>query len=200
RLRGQFPWPLHDDRRVFIRAAISIGIRSVRAGLRLDSVRQRRSARGGYYTQYGSLPRRTDPGRGRHRRAASGLPRRMRAHLPQALLGGPQATFASKIELAGQGAKVTREGDGGLETVSIKLPAVITTDLRLNEPRYVTLPNIMKAKKKTLEALKPEALGVAVSPRLATLKVVEPPKRKAGVKVPDAKALLEKLRNEAKVH
>ena len=116
-----------------------------------------------------------------------------------ALLGWPQATFASKIELAEGRAKVTREVDGGLETVSIKLPAVITTDLRLNEPRYVTLPNIMKAKKKALETLKPEALGVDVSPRLATLKVVEPPKRKAGVKVSDAKALLEKLRNEAKV-
>src|SRR5881296_1460812 len=116
-----------------------------------------------------------------------------------ALLGWPQATFASKIELAGQGAKVTREVDGGLETVSLKLPAVITTDLRLNEPRYVTLPNIMKAKKKTLETLKPETLAVDVSPRLITLKVVEPSKRKAGVKVPDAKALVEKLRNEAKV-
>jgi electron transfer flavoprotein beta subunit len=89
--------------------------------------------------------------------------------------------------------------DGGLETISIKLPAVVTTDLRLNEPRYVTLPNIMKAKKKTLEALKPEALGVDVSPRLTTVKVVEPSKRKAGVKVPDAKALVDKLRNDAKV-
>src|SRR5438309_6287034 len=116
-----------------------------------------------------------------------------------ALLGWPQATFASKIELAEGKAKVTREVDGGLETVSVKLPAVVTTDLRLNEPRYVTLPNIMKAKKKALETLKPEALGVDVSPRLATLKVVEPPKRKAGVKVPDAKALVDKLRNEAKV-
>ena len=116
-----------------------------------------------------------------------------------ALLGWSQATFASKIELAGGGAKVTREVDGGLETISIKLPAVVTTDLRLNEPRYVTLPNIMKAKKKTLEALKPEALGVDVSPRLATLTVVEPSKRKAGVKVPDAKALVDKLRNDAKV-
>jgi len=94
---------------------------------------------------------------------------------------------------------VTREVDGGLETISIKLPAVVTTDLRLNEPRYVTLPNIMKAKKKTLETLKPDALGVDVSPRLTTLKVVEPAKRKAGVKVADAKALLEKLRNDAKV-
>jgi len=94
-----------------------------------------------------------------------------------ALLGWPQATFASKIELAPPGAKVTREVDGGLETLSIKLPAVITTDLRLNEPRYVTLPNIMKAKKKTLETLKPDALGVDVSPRLQTLKVVEPAKR-----------------------
>jgi len=115
------------------------------------------------------------------------------------LLGWPQATFASKIELAPPGAKVTREVDGGLETLSIKLPAVITTDLRLNEPRYVTLPNIMKAKKKTLETLKPDALGVDVSPRLQTLKVVEPAKRKAGVKVADAKALVDKLRNDAKV-
>jgi electron transfer flavoprotein beta subunit len=116
-----------------------------------------------------------------------------------ALLGRPQATFASKVKVEGGKAQVTREVDGGLETISIGLPAVITTDLRLNEPRYVTLPNIMKAKKKPLETLKPEALGVDVRPRLATLKVVEPPKRKAGVKVPDAKALVEKLRNEAKV-
>src|SRR5438094_8748007 len=116
-----------------------------------------------------------------------------------ALLGWPQATFASKIELAEGKAKVTREVDGGLETVSVKLPAVVTTDLRLNEPRYVTLPNIMKAKKKTLEVLKPDALGVDVAPRLTTLKVVEPAKRKAGVKVADAKALVDKLRNDAKV-
>jgi electron transfer flavoprotein beta subunit len=116
-----------------------------------------------------------------------------------ALLGWSQATFASKIELAAPGAKVTREVDGGLETIAIKLPAVVTTDLRLNEPRYVTLPNIMKAKKKTLETLKPDALGVDVAPRLQTLKVVEPAKRKAGIKVPDAKALVDKLRNEAKV-
>src|SRR5437764_8808732 len=117
-----------------------------------------------------------------------------------ALMGWPQATFASKIKLLGkEKAEVTREVDGGLETDSIKLPAVVTTDLRLNEPRYVTLPNIMKAKKKTLETLKPEALGVDVSPRLSTLKVVEPAKRKAGVKVADAKALVDKLRNEAKV-
>ena len=116
-----------------------------------------------------------------------------------ALLGWPQATFASKVKLEGGLAQVTREVDGGLETVSIKLPAVVTTDLRLNEPRYVTLPNIMKAKKKTLEMLKPEALGVDVAPRIATLKVEEPPKRKAGIKVADAKALIEKLRNEAKV-
>jgi len=116
-----------------------------------------------------------------------------------ALLGWPQATFASKIRLSGEKAEVTREVDGGLETLSIKLPAVVTTDLRLNEPRYVTLPNIMKAKKKTLEVLKPEALGVDVSPRLSTLKVVEPSKRKAGVKVADVKALVDKLRNEAKV-
>ena len=102
-----------------------------------------------------------------------------------ALLGWPQATFASKLKIEGEKAQVTREVDGGLETISIKLPAVVTTDLRLNEPRYVTLPNIMKAKKKTLENLKPEALGVDVAPRLSTVKVVEPPKRKAGVKVAD---------------
>jgi electron transfer flavoprotein beta subunit len=116
-----------------------------------------------------------------------------------ALLGWPQATFASKVKIEGGQAQVTREVDGGLETVSIKLPAVVTTDLRLNEPRYVTLPNIMKAKKKPLETLKPDALGVDVAPRLATLKVEEPPKRKSGIKVPDAKALVDKLKNEAKV-
>jgi electron transfer flavoprotein beta subunit len=116
-----------------------------------------------------------------------------------ALLGWPQATFASKLKLSNGKAEVTREVDGGLETVSIRLPAIVTTDLRLNEPRYVTLPNIMKAKKKTLENLKPDALGVDVAPRLATLKVVEPSKRKSGVKVPDAKALVEKRRNDAKV-
>ena len=116
-----------------------------------------------------------------------------------ALLGWAQATFASKLKISGERAEVTREVDGGLETDSVKLPAVVTTDLRLNEPRYVTLPNIMKAKKKTLETLKPEALGVDVSRRLETLKVVEPPKRKAGVKVPDAAALVDKLRNEAKI-
>jgi len=116
-----------------------------------------------------------------------------------ALLGWPQATFASKLELADGKAKVTREVDGGLETISIRLPAVVTTDLRLNEPRYVTLPNIMKAKKKTLETLKPDALGVEVAPRLVTVKVVEPSKRKAGTKVADAKALVDKLRNDAKV-
>jgi electron transfer flavoprotein beta subunit len=111
-----------------------------------------------------------------------------------ALLGWPQATFASKIELADGGAKVTREVDGGLETISIKLPAVVTTDLRLNEPRYVTLPNIMKAKKKTLETLKPDAMGVDVAPRLQTLKVVEPAKRTAGVKVADVDELVAKLK------
>jgi electron transfer flavoprotein beta subunit len=116
-----------------------------------------------------------------------------------ALLGWPQATFASKITKTDEKLQVTREVDGGLETIAIKLPAVVTTDLRLNEPRYVTLPNIMKAKKKTLETLKPDALGVDVAPRLATLKVVEPAKRKAGAKVADVKALVEKLRNEAKV-
>ena len=116
-----------------------------------------------------------------------------------ALAGWAQGTFASKVKLEGETAQVTREVDGGLETVSLKLPAVITVDLRLNEPRYVTLPNIMKAKKKQMETLKPEDLGVDVSPRLTTLSVEEPPKRKAGVKVADAKALVDKLKNEAKV-
>src|SRR5256884_2776376 len=116
-----------------------------------------------------------------------------------ALLGWSQATFASKVKISDGRADVTREVDGGLETISVKLPAVVTTDLRLNEPRYVTLPNIMKAKKKPLEVLKPDALGVDVAPRLKTLKVEEPPKRKAGVKVPDATTLVAKLRNEAKV-
>src|SRR5690349_11103000 len=102
-----------------------------------------------------------------------------------ALMGWPQATFASKLKLSSDKAEVTREVDGGLETISIKVPAVVTTDLRLNEPRYVTLPNIMKAKKKQLEVLKPDALGVDVSPRLSTLKVVEPPKRKAAAKGAD---------------
>jgi electron transfer flavoprotein beta subunit len=111
----------------------------------------------------------------------------------------PQATFASKVEIADGYASVTREVDGGLETLRIKLPAVVTTDLRLNEPRYVTLPNIMKAKKKTLEVFKPADLGVDVAPRLKTLKVSEPPKRSAGVKVPDVATLVAKLKNEAKV-
>jgi electron transfer flavoprotein beta subunit len=120
-----------------------------------------------------------------------------------ALADLPQATFASKVEvLATDGAgrvNVTREVDGGLETISLTLPAVITTDLRLNEPRYVTLPNIMKAKKKQLDTVKPEDLGVDVKPRLKTLKVAEPPKRGAGIKVPDVATLVEKLKNEAKV-
>ncbi|WP_422845953.1 electron transfer flavoprotein subunit beta/FixA family protein [Acidovorax sp. M2(2025)] len=111
----------------------------------------------------------------------------------------PQATNASKVELAADKASVTREIDGGLETLSLTLPAVITTDLRLNEPRYVTLPNIMKAKKKQLDTIKPEDLGVDVAPRLKTLKVSEPAKRGAGVKVADVAALVEKLKNEAKV-
>src|SRR3989337_2630530 len=111
-----------------------------------------------------------------------------------ALMGWPQATFASKLKIEGEKAQVTREVDGGLETISLKLPAVVTTDLRLNEPRYVTLPNIMKARKKTQEKLKPDALGVDVQPRLRTLKVVEPAKRKSGIKVPDAKTLVDKLR------
>jgi electron transfer flavoprotein beta subunit len=116
-----------------------------------------------------------------------------------ALADMPQATFASKVELADGQAQVTREVDGGLETLSVRLPAVITTDLRLNEPRYVTLPNIMKAKKKPLETLKPADLGVDVTPRLKTLKVSEPPKRSAGIKVPDVATLVAKLKNEAKV-
>ena len=111
----------------------------------------------------------------------------------------PQGTFASKVEVSGDRVSVTREVDGGLETVSLTLPAIVTTDLRLNEPRYVTLPNIMKAKKKTLDVLKPEDLGVDVAPRLKTLKVAEPPKRGAGVKVSDVAALVDKLKNEAKV-
>jgi electron transfer flavoprotein beta subunit len=116
-----------------------------------------------------------------------------------ALLGWPQATFASKLVIAGEAANVTREVDGGLETLEIKLPAVVTTDLRLNEPRYATLPNIMKAKKKPLDNVKPAELGVDAVPRLATLKVVEPAKRQAGVKVADVAELVAKLKNEAKV-
>ena len=116
-----------------------------------------------------------------------------------ALAGLPQATFASKVELAADSASVTREVDGGLETLKLKLPAVVTTDLRLNEPRYVTLPNIMKAKKKPLETVKPADLGVDVTPRIKVLKVSEPPKRAAGVKVPDVATLVSKLKNEAKV-
>ncbi|WP_408598020.1 electron transfer flavoprotein subunit beta/FixA family protein [Limnohabitans sp.] len=111
----------------------------------------------------------------------------------------PQATFASKVVVADGKAQVTREVDGGLETLSISLPAVITTDLRLNEPRYVTLPNIMKAKKKQLDVFKPEDLGVNVAPRIKTLKVSEPPKRSAGIKVADVAALVDKLKNDAKV-
>jgi electron transfer flavoprotein beta subunit len=116
-----------------------------------------------------------------------------------ALADMPQATFASKVQIADGRAQVTREVDGGLETISVALPAVITTDLRLNEPRYVTLPNIMKAKKKPLEILKPEDLGVDVTPRLKTLQVTEPSGRKAGIKVPDAATLVAKLKTEAKV-
>jgi electron transfer flavoprotein beta subunit len=111
----------------------------------------------------------------------------------------PQATFASKVEVKGDEVEVTREIDGGLETISLSLPAVITTDLRLNEPRYVTLPSIMKAKKKQLDTLRPEDLGVDVKPRLKTLKVCEPPRRGAGIKVPDVATLVDKLKNEAKV-
>ena len=116
-----------------------------------------------------------------------------------ALLGWGQATFASKVVVANGKATVTREIDGGLETLNVSLPVVITTDLRLNEPRYATLPNIMKAKKKPLDTVKPADLGVNVAPRLTTLKVVEPAKRKAGERVADVQQLVAKLRNEAKV-
>ncbi len=116
-----------------------------------------------------------------------------------ALLGWPQGTFASKVEIADGNAKVTREVDGGLETVELKLPAVVTADLRLNEPRYASLPNIMKARKKQIDIVKPADLGVDVTPRLTIVSVAEPPGRKAGIKVPDVATLVDKLRNEAKV-
>jgi electron transfer flavoprotein beta subunit len=116
-----------------------------------------------------------------------------------ALAGLPQATFANKVDVAEGFAHVVREVDGGLETLKVKLPAIITTDLRLNEPRYVTLPNIMKAKKKTLDVFKPADLGVDVTPRIKTIKVSEPPKRSAGIKVPDVATLVSKLKNDAKV-
>jgi electron transfer flavoprotein beta subunit len=116
-----------------------------------------------------------------------------------ALLNWSQATFASKVTVSGNALEVTREVDGGLETLSVNLPAVVTTDLRLNEPRYVTLPNIMKAKKKPFETLTPDALGVDVAPRLKTLKVQEPPKRSAGQMVKSVPELVQKLKNEAKV-
>ncbi|WPB59106.1 electron transfer flavoprotein subunit beta/FixA family protein [Xylophilus sp. GOD-11R] len=116
-----------------------------------------------------------------------------------ALCDLPQATFASKVELTADSVTVAREVDGGMETLKLTLPAIVTTDLRLNEPRYVTLPNIMKAKKKTLETVSPADLGVDPAPRLKTLKVAEPPKRGAGIKVPDVATLVAKLKNEAKV-
>jgi electron transfer flavoprotein beta subunit len=116
-----------------------------------------------------------------------------------ALANLPQATFASKVVVADGKAQVTREVDGGLETLAVTLPAIVTTDLRLNEPRYVTLPNIMKAKKKQLDVFKPEDLGVDVTPRIKTLKVSEPPQRSAGIKVPDVATLVAKLKTEAKV-
>ncbi len=116
-----------------------------------------------------------------------------------ALLGWAQGTFASKVAIGDGSVEVTREIDGGLETVSLKLPAIVTTDLRLNEPRYASLPNIMKAKKKPIDTLAPADLGVDIAPRLVTLKVEEPPKRKAGIKVGDIAALVDKLKNEAKV-
>ena len=116
-----------------------------------------------------------------------------------ALLGWPQATFASKVEIAGDKAKVTREVDGGLETIEINMPCIVTTDLRLNEPRYASLPNIMKAKKKPIDEKSPEDMGVDITPRLTTIKVEEPPKREAGVIVEDVAQLVDKLRNEAGV-
>ncbi|MCH8036386.1 MAG: electron transfer flavoprotein subunit beta/FixA family protein, partial [Proteobacteria bacterium] len=116
-----------------------------------------------------------------------------------ALLGWPQGTFISKLEKNDSGIKVTREVDGGLEILDLKMPAVLTVDLRLNEPRYASLPNIMKAKKKPIDRFSPEDLGVDVSPRLETLEVVEPPPRKAGVMVASVAELVDKLRNEAKV-
>jgi electron transfer flavoprotein beta subunit len=116
-----------------------------------------------------------------------------------ALLDWPQATFANKVDVSADSVTVTREVDGGLETITLKLPAIVTTDLRLNEPRYVTLPNIMKAKKKPLDTFTPQDLGVDPAPRLKTLKVSEPPARKAGILVPDVATLVEKLKNEAKV-
>ena len=116
-----------------------------------------------------------------------------------AMSGLPQGTFASKVEVVGDKVNVTREVDGGLETLSLSMPAIVTTDLRLNEPRYVTLPNIMKAKKKQMDIVKPEDLGVDVAPRIKTLKVSEPPKRGAGIMVPDVATLVDKLKNEAKV-
>ncbi len=116
-----------------------------------------------------------------------------------AMLGWPQGTFASKVEIADGKVKVTREIDGGLETLELKLPALITTDLRLNEPRYASLPNIMKAKKKPIDSITVADLGIDLTPSLVTLKVSEPPKRKAGIKVPDIATLVEKLKNEAKV-
>jgi len=121
------------------------------------------------------------------------------AQMLAALLGWPQGTFASKLAIADGKAQVTREVDGGLETVSLKMPAVVSVDLRLNEPRYASLPNIMKAKKKPIETVEPAALGVDMAPRLKTLKVVEPAKRQAGVKVASVAELVDKLRNEAKV-
>ena len=121
------------------------------------------------------------------------------AQMVAALTGLPQATFASKMTIDGGTAKVVREVDGGLETLAVTLPAVVSVDLRMNEPRYVTLPNIMKAKKKPLEVIKPADLGVDPAPRIRTLKVSDPPSRQAGIKVPDVAALVDKLKNEAKV-
>ncbi len=121
------------------------------------------------------------------------------AQMVAALAGLPQATFASKMTVEDGAARVVREVDGGLETLSVKLPAVVSVDLRMNEPRYVTLPNIMKAKKKPLETVKPADLGVDPAPRVRTLKVADPPSRQAGIKVPDVATLVAKLRNEAKV-
>jgi electron transfer flavoprotein beta subunit len=164
-----------------------------------DPDRCRAAAAGGGQAAQGGVSTRSSPrSSSAASRRSTTMPTRPARCWP-ALMNWPQATFASKVVVAGQQATVTREIDGGLETVETPLPAVLTTDLRLNEPRYATLPNIMKAKKKPLETTHPATLGVDVAPRLKTLKVAEPPKRTAGIKVADAADLVMKLKTEAKV-